>query len=217
MSDCYRSKIGVGQLPQASTRLDIITRMFALAFLLVVSGQVIADERTFQFSGTLESDTQCAPSDSDFCGPYTGTLTIDDSQDAMGWVPGHVYYYRYTEVKIVFADGQTVTTHSPSSLPPKQSANMGITSKLRIETSGDYLHITIDMFDPKATFGVIAPQYYYGLGIFDPANLRDVLGALCENPSMAKFFIVGGGCSRGPCADPSLTPLRPTAPIKNED
>jgi hypothetical protein len=135
----------------------------------------------------------------------------------MEWIPGHAYYYRYAEAKIVFADGQSVTSHSPSSLPPQQSAIMSVTPKLRVETSGDYLRITIDIFDPTATFGVIAPQYYYGLGTFDPANLGDVLGALRGNPSMAKFFIVGGACSLRPCVDSSLTPLRPAAAIKNEE
>ena len=177
----------------------------------------MADERTFYFSGTLEGDTRCPPSGGTFCGPYNGTLTLDDDQDAMEWIPGRAYYYRYTTAKIVFADGQTVTSMSPSSLPPKQSAIMALTPKLRVEASGDDLHITIDMLDPTTAFGVIAPQYYYGLGAFDPADLRDVLKALPGKPSIAKFFVLGGACSWGPCLDRSLTPLTPTATIKKED
>jgi hypothetical protein len=197
-------------------RLDTKICTCAVAAFLVASGQVVGDESTFHFSGTLGSNARCPHLDSDFCGPYTGLLTIDDNQDAMEWIPGHSYYYRYAEAKIVFADGQTVTAHSPNSLPPKQSAIMGVTPKLRVETSGEYLRVTIDILDPEANFGVIAPQYFYGLGTFDPANLRDTLRALCGNPSMAKFFIVGGGCSPGPCVDSSLTPLRPTATMENE-
>jgi hypothetical protein len=98
-----------------------------------------------------------------------------------------------------------------------QSAIAGMTPKLRVETSGDYLHITIDMHDPKTAFGAIAPQYYYGRGTFDPADLRDVLKALCGNPSIAKFFVVGGACSWGPCLDRSLTPLRQKTTVKKED
>ena len=191
--------------------------IFALVAFLVVSGQVVADERTFYFSGSLEGDTRCPPSDGAFCGPYRGTLTIDDDQDAIEWIPGRAYYYRYTAAEVVFADGQTVTSKSPSTLPPMQSAIGGMTPKLRVETSGDYLHITIEMLDPKTAFGVIAPQYYYGRGTFDPADLRDVLKTLCGKPSIAKFFVVGGACSWGPCLDRSLTPLRPTATVKDED
>jgi len=73
------------------------------------------------------------------------------------------------------------------------------------------------MLDPKATFGLIAPQYYYGVGTFDPADLRDVLGALPGKPLFTKFFVVGGACSWGPCLDRSLTPLRSAAILKNED
>jgi len=192
------------------------SRIIALVAFLVVSGLVVADERTFHFSGTLEGDTRCPPSDGEFCGPYRGTLTLDDDQDAIEWIPGRAYHYRYAAAEVVFADGQTVTSKSPSTLPPMQSAIAGVTPKLRVETSGNYLHITIDMHDPKAAFGVIAPQYHYGQGTFDPADLRDVLKALCGKSSIAKF-VVGGACSWGPCLDRSLTPLRSTATVKNVD
>lgn len=187
-----------------------------MAFL-IVSGQVVADERTFYFSGSLEGDTRCAPSDSAFCGPYRGKLTIDDDQDAIEWIPGHAYYYRYTAAEVVFADGQTVISKSPSTLPPMQSAVLGTTPKLRVETSGDYLHITIDIIDPKTAFGVIAPHYYHDQGTFDLADLRDVLETLCRKPSIAKFFVAGGACSHGPCLDQSLTPLRPKATVETAD
>lgn len=185
--------------------------------ILVVSGQLVADERTFYFSGSLEGDTGCPPSDGAFCGPYRGKLTIDDDQEAIEWIPGYAYYYRYTVAEVVFADGLTVTSRSPSTLPPMQSAVMGTTPKLRVETSGDYLHITIDILDPKTAFGVIAPQYYHDQGTSDPANLRDVLETLRREPSIAKFLVAGGACSRGPCLDRSLTPLRPTATVESEN
>jgi len=193
--------------------------ILALAAFLVVSGQVVAGERTFYFSGTLEGDTRCPPSDGAFCGPYRGTLTIDDDQDAMEWIPGYAYYYRYTAAEVVFADGQTVTSKSPSTLPPAQSAIMSMTPKLGVTTYGDSIHITIDMLDPTTTFGAIAPQYYYGRGTFDPADLRDVLKALCGKPSIAKFSVVGGGgaCSWGPCLDKSLTALVPEANLENQN
>jgi len=191
--------------------------IFAFATFLASSGHIVADERTFYFSGTLEGDTRCPPADAAFCGPYSGTLTIDDDQDAMEGIPGRTYYYRYTEAKVEFADGQTVTSKSPSTLPPMQSATMGMTPKLRVEIAGESLHITIDMLDPKTTFGMIAPQYYYAAGTFDPADLRDVLGAVPGNPLLAKLFVFGGACSWGPCVDRSLTPLRPTATVKNAD
>ena len=191
--------------------------IIAFAAVLVLSGQVVADERTFYFSGTLEGDTRCPSSGGGFCGPYRGTLTIDDDQDAMEWIPGHAYYYRYTAAEVVFADGRTVTSKSPSTLPPMQSPTMSMTPKLRVETSGDYFHITIDMLDPTTAFGIVAPQYYYGRATFDPADLRDVLKALSGKPSMAKFFVVGGACSLGPCLDRTLTPLRPAVTVKSDD
>jgi len=186
---------------------------FALAALLLVSGQVGANERTFYFSGTLEGETRCPPSDGVFCGPYTGTLTIDDDQVGMERFPGHTYLYRYTEAKVVFADGQTVTSYSPSTLPPKQPAMM--TPALRVEKDArGSLSIIIDMRGSEGGFGVIAPQYSYSAGTFDPANLRDVLAALPGKPSSAKFFVVGGACSWGPCLDRSLTPLTPKASVE---
>jgi hypothetical protein len=103
-NDCYRSRNGIDQLPQANVQLDIATRIFALAILLVVSGQGVPDERTFQFSGTLGGgDAQCGPSDRNVCGPYTRTLTIDDSQAAMEWIAGHAYDWFSAPGSVCFA------------------------------------------------------------------------------------------------------------------
>lgn len=192
------------------------TRFFSLVALLLVSDQVAADERSFRFGGSLESDAGCPRPNKAFCGQYSGTLTIDDDQEAAEWIPGHAYYYRYTVAEVIFADGQAVISRSPSQLPTRQSAIMGTIPKLRVETSGDYISITIDIVDPTSAFGSIAARYYYDRDTVVPADLRDVLETLSKEPEIAKFFVVGGACSWGPCVDSSLTPLRPSAPVEND-
>lgn len=189
-----------------------------LAGLVILFGQARATEQVFHFSGTLAGETRCAPSDDPFCGPYVGTLTIDDEQSGMEWTQGHEYYYLYKEAKVVFANGQAVTATSPNELPPKQSALMSVTSRLGVskDASGN-LHITIHMFGSGADFGAIAPQYYYATGTFDPSDLRDILGALPGHPYLSKFSVLGGACSWGPCLDKSLTALVPEANIENQN
>ncbi len=192
--------------------------VFALTALLLVTAQVGADERSFYFGGTLAGETRCPPSEGSFCGAYAGTLTIDDDQVSMEWIPGHDYIYRYTEARVVFADGQTVTSYSPSTLPRQQSAIMSVTPKFVVEKDAQgRLTIIIDILDSESGFGTIAPRYIYGAGTFDPAVLCDVLAALPGKPSSAKLFVVGGACSWGPCVDHSLTPLTPEAKVRNED
>ncbi len=54
--------------------------LIALALIFLIPRTPYRLRPEFHFSGTLERARNCDPSSDAFCGPFTGTLRIDDSQ-----------------------------------------------------------------------------------------------------------------------------------------
>jgi len=178
---------------------------YLLALVACIPGVIGAEERVFQFIGTLEDAPNCAPPDDPMCAKYVGTLKIDDKNIGIEILPTFQFFYPFNEAKVVFADGQIASSSSPS-IPVSETE---MSSGLRVTKYWDgTLEILIQLGHSTPGFGAISPSYIFDPETFEPTDLSDILDAFPGKPKFSRTWIVGGACSWG-CLDRSLGTLTP--------
>ena len=184
--------------------------LIALALIFLNPGNALSAELEFHFSGTLERARNCDPSSDAFCGPFTGTLRIDDSQVGRETTP---FSYDYTgNVVITFADSQTASCRSHPS-PLSEEINLYLWNRTRfclisVESHPENIRIVQLSIRPMEQEVLsVGLRYTYEAVAFDITNLTQVLEYVEKPPFIAIFSVVGKACSWGPCVDRSVTPL----------
>jgi acetyltransferase-like isoleucine patch superfamily enzyme len=144
--------------------------------LLWVSGTASAALNTYSFSGSFDAWGGCT--DDPYCGPYTGTITIDDAQSPTASSNGDWWDYTYEEISFILADG---TEYSDD----------GTLGEFYVPQTATHVRVTI-------LAGLYGPGLPYGMGLvwdYGPGeltgteNIGNVLAAL-TNPTLTTDGII---------------------------